>query len=77
MAGSKRAATRDINHDNWDQEDEPETAGIFQKASEDVLKARVFKTARRRGIHSTQPEVWHGYTNTPSQRPGITRLHVT
>lgn len=47
MAG-KRAATRDINHENWDQEDEPEEAGEFEKAPESVLKTRVIKTAKRR-----------------------------
>lgn len=52
MAGSKRTATRDINHENWDQEDEPEEIGQFQKASEEVLKTRVFKTAKRRNLSS-------------------------
>lgn len=47
MAG-KRSATRDINHQNWDEEDEPEEAGEFQRASEDILKTRVIKTAKRR-----------------------------
>lgn len=47
MAG-KRSATSDLNHDNWNQEEEPEERGSFQKASEDALKNRVIKTARRR-----------------------------
>lgn len=47
MAG-KRTATSDLNHDNWDDEAEPEEAGTFKKASEDVIKQRVIKTARRR-----------------------------
>lgn len=52
MAG-KRNATTDLNHDNWDQEDEQEDAGSFKKASEDVLKQRVIKVARRRNIGSS------------------------
>lgn len=47
MAG-KRSASSDLNHDNWDQDEEPENAGTFQKASEESLKRRIIKTARRR-----------------------------
>ncbi|XP_057669198.1 nuclear pore complex protein Nup50 isoform X2 [Diorhabda carinulata] len=47
MAG-KRCATSELNHDNWDREEVPEEAGTFQKASDDSLKQRVIKTARRR-----------------------------
>lgn len=47
MAG-KRTATSDLNHDNWDREDAPEDAGTFQRASEESLKRRVIKTAKRR-----------------------------
>ncbi|CAG9826886.1 unnamed protein product [Diabrotica balteata] len=47
MAG-KRSATSDLNHENWDKEEPPEDAGTFQRASEDSLKSRVIKTARRR-----------------------------
>lgn len=53
MAG-KRGATTDLNHDNWDQEDEQEEAGSFMKASEDILKQRVIKIARRRNIGSSK-----------------------
>lgn len=45
---AKRTATSDLNHENWDREDEPEDAGTFKKAADDVLKTRVIKTARRR-----------------------------
>lgn len=45
---SKRAAASDLNHDNWDNEDESEDAGTFAKAPEAVLEKRVVKTARRR-----------------------------
>lgn len=51
MAG-KRSATSELNHDNWDQEEEEEVQGTFQKASNDTLKNRVIKTAKRRNpIH--------------------------
>lgn len=45
---SKRSAQSDLNHDNWNEEEEPEEAGKFAQASEDELKKRVIKTARRR-----------------------------
>ncbi|KAK5643459.1 hypothetical protein RI129_007304 [Pyrocoelia pectoralis] len=47
MAG-KRRATSDLNHTNWNQEDEPEESGNFAKASEDILKNRVITIAKRR-----------------------------
>ena len=28
---AKRVAARELNHDNWDQEEEEEEAGTFQK----------------------------------------------
>lgn len=45
---SKRPAASELNHDNWNKEEEPEYAGIFTKASDDILEKRVVKTARRR-----------------------------
>lgn len=47
MAG-KRSATSDLDANNWDREDEPEGAGTFTKASEEVLQKRVIKSAKRR-----------------------------
>ncbi|XP_054740126.1 nuclear pore complex protein Nup50 [Anastrepha obliqua] len=47
MAG-KRQATTNLNHENWDQEDEAEERGTFRKAPEDELKNRVIKKARRK-----------------------------
>lgn len=43
----KRKATTDLNHENWDRDEEPEDKGTFQTASEDVLKTRVIKKAKR------------------------------
>ncbi|KAK9872134.1 hypothetical protein WA026_016187 [Henosepilachna vigintioctopunctata] len=51
---SKRTASYQLNDTNWDQEDTPEDAGTFTKASEDVLKKRVFKTAKRRIAQSAE-----------------------
>lgn len=47
-ASSKRRATSDLNHDNWDRETEPEAAGTFQTANENELKNRVIRKAVRR-----------------------------
>lgn len=47
MAG-KRQATSNLNHENWDQEEEPEERGTFRTAPPEELKARVIKKATRR-----------------------------
>lgn len=47
---TKRTATTDLNHDNWNEENEPEDAGTFTKASDEILQKRVIKSARRRMI---------------------------
>ncbi|KAH8371971.1 hypothetical protein KR093_009552 [Drosophila rubida] len=44
----KRQATTNLNHDNWDQEDEPEERGTFRTAPPEELKTRVIKKATRR-----------------------------
>ncbi|XP_037070278.1 nuclear pore complex protein Nup50-like [Pollicipes pollicipes] len=50
---SKRGADKQLTHDNWDEEDsETDGQGQFQSASEEVLKKRVIKRARRRVNHS-------------------------
>jgi len=45
---SKRSATSDLNHTNWNQDEDPEESGSFSKAAEDVIKNRVIKVAKRR-----------------------------
>lgn len=47
MAG-KRSATTELNHDNWNEDNEPEEAGTFAKASSDILEKRIIKAAKRR-----------------------------
>lgn len=45
---AKRTATRELNHDNWNDDEEEEEAGTFKQASSEALKGRVIKQARRR-----------------------------
>ncbi|TDG50238.1 hypothetical protein AWZ03_003454 [Drosophila navojoa] len=47
MAG-KRQATTNLNHENWDQEEEPEERGTFRTAPPEELKSRVIRKATRR-----------------------------
>lgn len=53
---AKRTATSDLNHDNWDREDDPEESGTFSKAPEEMLKRRIIKVAKRRNLTSTSPQ---------------------
>lgn len=46
---AKRTASNELNYDNWCDEEEPEEAGTFKRASADDMKRRQIKTARRRG----------------------------
>ena len=56
MSG-KRSASSDLNADNWNQEDEPEEAGSFTKAPDEVLEKRVVKTAKRRMSYQKNQDV--------------------
>ena len=38
---AKRNAQSELNHDNWDQEDENEEAGEFKRASEEQMKVEI------------------------------------
>lgn len=45
---AKRVAEKELNHDNWDHEDEEEEAGHFKIASdEDLSKRKIIKAKRR------------------------------
>lgn len=44
---AKRAATSQLNHDNWDEDEESETPGTFKALSEPELKNRIIKKAKR------------------------------
>ncbi|XP_017061328.1 nuclear pore complex protein Nup50 [Drosophila ficusphila] len=56
MAG-KRLATSNLNHENWDQEEEPEERGTFRTATEEELKTRVIKKARRKVAGGTSASI--------------------
>uniref|UniRef100_A0A182NB96 RanBD1 domain-containing protein n=1 Tax=Anopheles dirus TaxID=7168 RepID=A0A182NB96_9DIPT len=45
---AKRGPQSTLNHLNWNESEEPEEMGEFAKASDDVIKQRVIKKARRR-----------------------------
>uniref|UniRef100_A0A671KZM1 Nuclear pore complex protein Nup50 n=1 Tax=Sinocyclocheilus anshuiensis TaxID=1608454 RepID=A0A671KZM1_9TELE len=47
---AKRIAEKELTDRNWDQEDEGEEAGMFSIASEDVMKNRAIKKAKRRNV---------------------------
>lgn len=44
---AKRTATTELNHDNWDDEEESETAGTFKPLVGPALKNRIIKKAKR------------------------------
>ncbi|XP_069619425.1 nuclear pore complex protein Nup50 isoform X4 [Ranitomeya imitator] len=49
---AKRVADKELTDRNWDQEEETEDAGRFCVASQDVLKGREIKKAKRRNLGS-------------------------
>ncbi|XP_059182078.1 nuclear pore complex protein Nup50 [Centropristis striata] len=51
---AKRIADKELTDRNWDQEEEGEEAGTFLVASEDVLKSRAIKKAKRRNVGETE-----------------------
>uniref|UniRef100_A0A3Q4ASX2 RanBD1 domain-containing protein n=1 Tax=Mola mola TaxID=94237 RepID=A0A3Q4ASX2_MOLML len=64
---AKRIADKELTDRNWDQEDEGEEAGTFSVASEDVLKNRAIKKAKRRNIGGevklSAPAAFSGFGN--------------
>lgn len=49
---AKRSAEKELTDRNWDQEDEAEEVGTFSVASEEVLRNRAMKRAKRRAAGS-------------------------
>lgn len=45
---AKRGATKELNHDNWNDEEELEEAGTMSRASKDEMEKRVIIKAKRR-----------------------------
>ncbi|XP_051544714.1 nuclear pore complex protein Nup50-like [Myxocyprinus asiaticus] len=68
---AKRIAENELTDRNWDQEEEGEEAGMFSVASEDVIKNRAIKKAKRRNA-GTEGEsggafkVFKGFSLTPA-----------
>ncbi|XP_053665347.1 nuclear pore complex protein Nup50 [Anopheles marshallii] len=73
---AKRGPQSSLNHLNWNEMEEPEEKGEFAKASDDILKHRVIKKARRRvatdAADSTAPAAstsvfgaFKGFASTP------------
>lgn len=52
---AKRIAEKELTDRNWDQEDEVEEVGTFSVASEEVLRSRAIKKAKRRNP-GTEPD---------------------
>ncbi|XP_053672203.1 nuclear pore complex protein Nup50 [Anopheles nili] len=66
---SKRGPQSTLNHLNWNETEEPEEIGEFAKASDEVLKQRVIKKARRATPSTAAaPSVFgafKGFSSTP------------
>jgi hypothetical protein len=45
---AKRRAAHELNHENWNEEEASEEAGTFCKATSDVMKHRIIRSAKRR-----------------------------
>ncbi|XP_029681387.1 nuclear pore complex protein Nup50 isoform X1 [Takifugu rubripes] len=70
-AMAKRIADKELTDRNWDQEEEGEEAGTFSIATDDVLKSRAIKKAKRRNTGgetdtSTTFKGFKGFSLTPS-----------
>uniref|UniRef100_A0A3B4AV41 Nuclear pore complex protein Nup50 n=1 Tax=Periophthalmus magnuspinnatus TaxID=409849 RepID=A0A3B4AV41_9GOBI len=68
---AKRIADKELTDRNWDQEEEGEEAGTFSMASDDVLKNRPIKKAKRRNLGSEADgggtfKGFKGFSLTPS-----------
>lgn len=44
---AKRRADKQLNDRNWDDEDPVEEAGVFERASDDILAKRTIRRAKR------------------------------
>ncbi|XP_020782146.1 nuclear pore complex protein Nup50 [Boleophthalmus pectinirostris] len=68
---AKRIADKELTDRNWDQEEEGEEAGTFSMASDDILKNRAIKKAKRRNVGSEADgggtfKGFKGFSLTPS-----------
>lgn len=76
---AKRRADKDINHDNWEEDDEIEEAGQFQRANAEELKRRTIKVGRRTLSNSpvSSPFAKFGFGSTPGGTPKVASTQVS
>lgn len=82
---SKRKPDKQLNHENWDDEDVPEEIGSFQKACADTLKGRVIKQAKRRITNNSTTESepksmfagFSGFVNQPESKKSFFNSNLT
>lgn len=59
---AKRGASNQLTDRNWDQEEEPEEAGLFIKASDEEMKSRKIIRAKRKNIgEDSKPAAFSGF----------------
>ncbi|XP_052361423.1 nuclear pore complex protein Nup50, partial [Oncorhynchus keta] len=79
---AKRIADKELTDRNWDQEDEGEEAGTFSIASDDVMKSRPIKKAKRRAAGSEGQsggsfKVFKGFSLAPTSGTGPAAEGIT
>ncbi|CDQ95419.1 unnamed protein product, partial [Oncorhynchus mykiss] len=79
---AKRIADKELTDRNWDQEDEGEEAGTFSIASDDVMKSRPIKKAKRRAAGSEGQSggaftVFKGFSLAPTSGTGPAAEGIT
>ncbi|XP_054856432.1 nuclear pore complex protein Nup50 isoform X1 [Eublepharis macularius] len=70
---AKRVAEKELTDKNWDQEEETEEMGTFSVASEEVLKNRAIKKAKRRnvGLESESGGAFKGFKGFDLSSGGV------
>ncbi|GFS05084.1 nuclear pore complex protein Nup50 [Elysia marginata] len=73
---AKRGATSELNHNNWDEEEEPEEAGVFVQADKETLQHRVIKKAKRRGTGTEDGASKTAFSGFAGLTGGITKSNT-
>ncbi|XP_077518898.1 nuclear pore complex protein Nup50 isoform X1 [Amblyomma americanum] len=70
---AKRVADKELNRDNWEEDEEPEERGQFKTADKEELGRRVIKTAKRsmQNSASSSPFTSFAFGATPPAKPTI------
>ncbi|XP_064482395.1 uncharacterized protein LOC135395099 [Ornithodoros turicata] len=68
---AKRRADKEMNHDNWEDDDEDEEPGQFKQAHPEEMKRRVIKIGRRSATNTPSPfsKLTFGDVNGTSNPP--------